>query len=226
MKKFKYSLVILAIAFLAIIVNQTKAFEPKVSYAKKSLPLFNITGKKLAEIENNNPNDPLILEMKQISRENIKYLPDELDFGILSIDYAPKIESIKRYNIYNFVFEGLELNAGLAIYETLDSISLFPAIKEVGEYVSQVTFLWEEADPETGIFKHYQKTIFIKANVVDESIEKFATNNEIKEIWYNKEGGSSYEESKSYNDNNYRIQGGGTLILPDISDYDNLNKNK
>ena len=220
MLKFRYIILLLVFSLVLSFANNLSAFEPKVSYAKVSLPMFTITGAKLAEIEKNNPNDPILLEMKKISHENIKNLPDEIDFGTLQIDARKKMEEIKRYNIYNYVFEGLEIQAGLAIYETLDSISVFPAIEKVGDYVSQITFKWEEPDAETGIFKHYKKTIYIKANVVEKLENTYIANTEIKEIWYAHTGENNYEDKGNYNDNNYHIQGGGTLILPDTYKFD------
>ncbi len=216
MLKFRYLILLLVFAF----ANNLGAFEPKVTYLKAPLPMFNTTSEKLAQIEKNNPNDPILLEMKKISIENIKNLPDELDFGTLLIDERKKPAEIKRYHIYNFIFEGLEVQAGLAVYETLDSISVFPAIEKIGDYVSQITFKWEEPDPETGIFKHYKKTIYIKANVVEKHSASTPINNEIKEIWYAQTGKSNYEDNGNYNDNNYHIQGGGTLILPDTYKID------
>lgn len=220
MKKFTYILLFLVFVY----ISDLSAFEPKVSYLKEPLPLFNISSKKLAEIEQNNPNDPTLLEMKKISRENIKQLPDELDFGNVSFEYSKKLDKIQRYHIYNYTFEGLELNAGLALYETLDSISLFPAITELGEYVSQVTFKWEEVDAATGNYKYFKKTIYLKANVVENSESISNANNVIKEIWYANPSERNYEDNGNDKENNFRIQGGGTLILPDISDYENLGK--
>jgi hypothetical protein len=53
--------------------------------------------------------------MIDISRENIKNLPDELDFGNVQLDGIVNYETINKYKIYNYVFEGMIINAGVEV---------------------------------------------------------------------------------------------------------------
>lgn len=201
MKKYTYILLFL----LFVSTSDLRAFEPKVSYSKEPLPLFNISSKKLAEIEQNNPNDPTLLEMKKISRENIKQLPDELDFGDYPLNIDDNFDIIPKYKIYNFVFESMIINAGLETNQTLDSISLFPAPSQLGIYEEDIIFYWEEIEPNTEKLLRFKKTIKIKANIIDNyvkqenksnSIVGFSNiNNDIKEIWYENKPSTKIENN-------------------------------
>lgn len=205
--------------FLLVFVTLSfnlSAFTPKISCSKKSLPLFNMTGQHCQNIHNQNPNDPIILEMKRISRENIKNLPDEVYFGSMAMQENQDLKELKRYNIYNFFFEGIAIEAGFAVYETMDSVSIFPSFNEIGPYLSRVEFSWEEEDPETKIIKQYKKNVRVSANIVESSDKIDQNDTQIKEIWYEDNENRNYENKGAIEGGNMRVgPNNSILILPD-----------
>jgi|GEM_PF-6187947 len=194
---------------------EMSAFTPKVSYTKEPLPTFNISSGKFSLMSKSNPKDPSVLEMTHISRENIKNLPDELDFGNVSLDDYKKSETIKRYNIYNYIFEGISFSSTLQIFDTMDSISVYPSPDKLGSYSSGIIFNWEEADPITEIVKYYKKTLKIKANIIESVTVSDQVDNQIKEIWYERTDEHDFEDKGLIEGGDFSIGAGGTVILPD-----------
>ena len=217
MLKFRYLILLLVLSF----ANNLSAFEPKVSYAKEQHQLFQEFGKNYHQIYINRPTDALILKMIEISRENIKNLPDELDFGDVQLDGIVNYETINKYRIYNYVFEGMIIDAGVEVSETLQPISLFPIPSKLGKYSENIIFTWEQTDPISEKVKRYKKVIKIKANCVEkldevnsESIVGVSlTKNEIKEIWYDNPASNNFEDLEGIVNSGINIIISGTLNI-------------
>lgn len=205
---------------------EMSAFTPKVSCLNEPLPLFKKHGKDFTQLCFEKPKDPIPLEMIKISRENIKNLPDEVDFGNLSLEESNDLEKVNKYKIFNFVFESVTIKAGLEIYECMDSITVFPTPSNLGNYNSEIIFKWDETDPATEIVKHYKKTLKLKANIVENVVNNVVNNitgiseesnevKEIKEIWYDNNILSNYEDFEDIEGSNLIIENNGVLNIVD-----------
>lgn len=204
--------------FVFVIIGyNVSAFTPKVNSTNTPQSLFIKHGKDFQILCFEKHKDPILLEMAKISRENIKNLPDIVDFGNITSSQAFDSEKINKYKIYNYVFEGVTINAGLEFYGTLDSISVFPNASTLGNYSSDIIFKWQETDPITNIIKEFTKTLIIKANIVENIIDNenitglSNSNNQIKEIWY--ENSESLTENINTQINDFNLVVNGLLNL-------------
>lgn len=141
----------------------------------KNSSLFSANTKNMVDYVYHNLNDPLVLELLKTSRENVKNLPDMIDFGIIELNEE------RKYTINNVMVENGVIMLKLFDYETLDSISIAPVPEYTGNYNSYIDLFWEETD-ENGKPKDCFKHLEIKAIVVEKKTIK-DEDNPIIEIW-------------------------------------------
>lgn len=126
----------------------------------------------------NNLDKPEVKEMLEISRENIRKLPDIIDFGIMEVTEE------RKYTFDNVFIEYGNFTIALSIYETLDSVSIAPCPNKTGYYSGSVYLSWKELN-KNGDTLDFGKNIELKAFVVDKkNINE--EENQIIEIWKDK----------------------------------------
>lgn len=144
----------------------------------KKNSLFSANTKNMVDYVYHNLNDPLVLELLKTSRENVKNLPDMIDFGIMELNEE------KKYTFYDVFIENGEINTNLFTYNTLDSISIAPYPDYTGDYNGFIYLNLVEKD-KNGTDKDHSKQIEIKAIVVEKKTIK-DEDNPIIEIWKDK----------------------------------------
>ena len=141
----------------------------------KKSSLFSSNDTNFRQYVYENPNDPQVVEMLKISRDNTSKLPDIIDFGVLELNEE------RKYTIYDVLVENGVIMVKLFDYETLDSISIAPAPEYTGNYNSYIDLFWEETD-DNGKQKDCFKHLEINAIVVNKKTIK-DEDNPIIEIW-------------------------------------------
>lgn len=140
--------------------------------------IFSSTDSNIVDYIYKNLDNPDVKEMLDISRENIRNLPDIIDFGIMEIDEE------RKYTFDNVLIEGGQFSIALYIYETLDSVSIAPSPQKTGYYSGSVYLSWQELD-RNGNRVDFGKNVELTALVVEKKniSEEY---NPIIEIWKEK----------------------------------------